>query len=231
VLDGLDALGQDHRVGPLGVGPDAVDDVGRLGGGAAPQQPHVQLDQVGADERQHGQAGRRGPDVVQGRVAGHRPLGDLDDHPQAGLAGLDDLVEVVGAGDAEGDRLGVDEQGQGRAESAADGPGEGGRPAGPVELGHPARPPGGAEHGRRRLQGRAHRPPGQRLVAEDVTVVEIDHGLEDRLHGPLVEDPAEVLGRRRGGMGDSRRTHGGLIDHWPAGLSDPDDRSEREERP
>jgi hypothetical protein len=77
VLDGLDALGQDDGVGPLGVRPDAVDDVGRLGGGAALQQPHVQLDQVGADEWQHGQAGRRGADVVQG-------------HAPAGLAGLGD---------------------------------------------------------------------------------------------------------------------------------------------
>jgi hypothetical protein len=27
-----------------------------------------------------------------------------------------------------------------------------------------------------------------------VALVEVDHGLEDRLHGPLVEDPAEVVG-------------------------------------
>jgi hypothetical protein len=50
VLDGLDALGDDHGVGPLGLGPDGVDDVGRLDGGPALEQPHVQLDQIGADE-------------------------------------------------------------------------------------------------------------------------------------------------------------------------------------
>jgi hypothetical protein len=99
VLDGLDALGHDHRVGPFGLGPDRVDDVGRLGGGPALEQAHVQLDQVGAHERQHGQGGRGGPDVVQGhpaaglaglghggqqpsRVAAQGPLGHLDHHPQ-----------------------------------------------------------------------------------------------------------------------------------------------------
>jgi hypothetical protein len=51
-----------------------------------------------------------------GQDDGVGPLGDLDDHPQAGLAQLDGLLEVVGAGHPEGDRLGVDEQGQGRAE-------------------------------------------------------------------------------------------------------------------
>jgi hypothetical protein len=66
VLDGLDALGDDHGVGPLGLGPDGVDDAGRLGGGAPLEQAHVQLDEVGADEREHGQGGRGGPDVVQG---------------------------------------------------------------------------------------------------------------------------------------------------------------------
>jgi hypothetical protein len=178
VLDGLDALGDDHGVGPFGVGPDGVDDVGRLGGGAALEQPHVQLDGVGADERQHGQAGRGGADVVQGhppaglaglghggqqagRVAGHGPLGDLDDHPQPLLAQLDGRPEVLGAAGPERHRLGVDEQGERRAQAGLGGPGEGGRPAGPVQLGHPPRPPGGAEQGRRRLQGRAHRASGQ----------------------------------------------------------------------
>ena len=178
VLDRLDALGDDQGVGPLGLGPDGVDDMGRLGGRPALEQAHVQLDQVGADEGQHGQAGRRGADVVEGdapagpaglgdggqqpgRVAGHGPLGHLDDHPQAVLAELDGRTQIVGAGDAEGDRLGVDEQGQGRDQPAAAGLGEGGRPADPVQLGHPTRPPGRPEQGRGRLQGRPHRPPGQ----------------------------------------------------------------------
>jgi hypothetical protein len=52
--------------------------------------------------------------------------------------------------------------------------------------------------------------------ADDLAVVQVDQGLEDRLHGPLVQDPAEVLHRRRGGMGDSRRAHAGLIDQRPA---------------
>ncbi|HEV8425999.1 MAG TPA: hypothetical protein VGS14_12560 [Actinomycetes bacterium] len=65
VLDGLDALGDDGGVGPLGLGPHRVDDVGRLGGGAPLEQPQIQLDQVGPHERQHGQAGRRGADVVE----------------------------------------------------------------------------------------------------------------------------------------------------------------------
>jgi hypothetical protein len=101
-----------------------------------PEQPHVQLDQVGADERQHGQGGRGGADVVQGhppagpaglgdggqqpgRVADQGPLGHLDHHPQAPLGLLDGRLEVVGAGDAQRDRLGVDEQGQRRAQPAA----------------------------------------------------------------------------------------------------------------
>ena len=239
VLDRLDALGDDQGVGPLGLGPDGVDDMGRLGGRPALEQAHVQLDQVGADEGQHGQAGRRGADVVEGdapagpaglgdggqqpgRVAGHGPLGHLDDHPQAVLAELDGRTQIVGAGDAEGDRLGVDEQGQGWDQPAAAGLGEGGRPADPVQLGHPTRPPGRPEQGRGRLQGRPHRPPGQGLVAEDVAALQVDEGLEQRLHGPLVEDPEEVLHRRREGVGDSRRTHGDLIDHRPAQVEPPE---------
>jgi hypothetical protein len=98
--------------------------VGRLGRGPALEQAHVQLDRVGADERQHGQAGRGGADVVEGhapaglaglgdggqqpgRVAGDRPLGHLDDHPQLAPAQLDGRSEIVGAGHAEGDGLGV----------------------------------------------------------------------------------------------------------------------------
>jgi hypothetical protein len=57
VLDGLDALGDHHRVGPFRLGADGVDDVGRLGRGPALEQAQVQLDDVGADEREHGQAG------------------------------------------------------------------------------------------------------------------------------------------------------------------------------
>jgi hypothetical protein len=40
-------------------------------------------------------------------------------------------------------------------------------------------------------------------------------------HGPLVEHPTEVLGGRRGRMGDSWRTHGGLIDHRTTEVEPP----------
>jgi hypothetical protein len=49
-----------------------------------------------------------------------------------------------------------------------------------------------------------------------MAALQVDQGLEERLHDPLVEDPAEVLLRRRGGVRDSRRKHGGLIDHRAA---------------
>ena len=102
-----------------------------------------------------------------------------------------------------------------------DGLGEGGRPAGPVQLGHPAGPPGGLEQGRRRLQGRAHRPPGQGLVADDMAVVQVDQRLEDRLHGPDVQDPGEILHRAGAGGGGSGRRHGRLIDRRRARVERP----------
>jgi hypothetical protein len=49
-----------------------------------------------------------------------------------------------------------------------------------------------------------------------VAGLEVDQGLEQRLDGPLVEDPAEVLGGRRGRVGDFGRAHGGLIDRHPS---------------
>jgi hypothetical protein len=36
-----------------------------------------------------------------------------------------------------------------------------------------------------------------------MAVLEVDQRLEQRLDGPLVQDPAEVLHRGRRGMGDS----------------------------
>jgi hypothetical protein len=54
-----------------------------------------------------------------------------------------------------------------------------------------------------------------------VAGLEVDQRLEQRLDGPLVQDPAEVLRRRRGGVGDFGRAHGGLIDHHPARVEPP----------
>jgi hypothetical protein len=49
----------------------------------------------------------------------------------------------------------------------------------------------------------------------------VDRRLDQRLHGPRVEDTAEVLLRGRGGVGDSGRGHGGLIDHRTARVERP----------
>ena len=46
-------------------------------------------------------------------------------------------------------------------------------------------------------------------------------GVARRLDGPLVQDPAEVLHHGRGGVGNSKRAHGGLIDRRPARVERP----------
>ena len=100
VVLGLDPLGEDQRAGPLRLGVDRVDDFGDLLRGAVVQQFQVELDHVGAQERDQGERARVGADVVEGDpgaapaqvlgqrdqvggVVGEGALGQLDDQREA----------------------------------------------------------------------------------------------------------------------------------------------------
>jgi hypothetical protein len=212
----LDALGEHHRAGALGVRVDRVHDLGDRGAGAFLYQPQVQLDHVGAQQRHERQGHRLGADVVHrdapadradpldraqqlGRAGGQCPLGDLQDHPQPARGGLRDGEQVLQGRAVEHLRLDVDEQGQRCLQAGGQRAGERRVAAGGVQLGEPAGLAGSGEELIRALE-RALRPAGQGLVGDHAAGVELDDGLEDAAHRPVPQDVVD--GRRGSGRGD-----------------------------
>jgi len=216
---GLDPLREHDRAGPLRVGVDRVHDLGDRRAGPLLHQPQVELDHVGAQQRQEGQRHRLGADVVHGdapaeaahpldrpqqlgRARRQRALGDLQHDPQLSRRLLGDREQLGQRSGAEHLRLDGDEHRQRRDQPGPDGAAEGGDAARAVQLGEPAGRAGGGEQRVGPLE-RALRTAGQRLVGDDGAGVELD----DRL-----EDAADAAGGEGGGDGGGEGgVHGGEI--------------------
>jgi hypothetical protein len=212
VLLRLDPLGEDGGARLVGVGADRAHDRGGLGAERLLDEAHVELDDVGAQERHEGDRAPVGTDVVEceapaaaaqgrdraqqlGRAVGEAPLGDLGDDGQLARGALQ-----RGRGDVrhgvEDIRLDVHEQ-RGRGVERAEGAIDGGRAAGAVEVGGGTLGRRGAEQRAGRLERRADRAAGQGLVGDDAPVGQGHDGLVDGAHAAGSED----VGERRGGGG------------------------------
>jgi hypothetical protein len=156
-----------------------------VGGVAAGQQPEVELDHVGIQERHDRERAAVGAHVVErdappalaqaGERAQHdvgllgeRALGDLHHEGRAAQGRIGD-VELQGA------RVRVQEQGEGRAERGLAGLLERGGAARAIDL----REPAVLARGREQRAGRgAVRRPRERLVADHGPVAQVDDRLE-----------------------------------------------------
>jgi hypothetical protein len=111
------------------------------------------------------------------RILEHMVLGDLDHDLQVRSGPAGQELQTLGRLDAERRRHGVDEQRCRRAHTAVQRALEGRRSARPVELGRQVVLRCGAEELRRRGQRRLAA--DQRLVADDIQAVDVDHRLID----------------------------------------------------
>ena len=120
----FDALGEQYRPGPFRVGHDGGHRPAQLAIRAVLDEPHVELHDVGLDDRQEGQRRRIDPDVVERDqpaafarrddageelcgCIGDGSFGDLE-HDRA-LPGRGDGGGPLDEGGVEGRRLDVDE--------------------------------------------------------------------------------------------------------------------------
>ena len=205
LLLGVDPLGQHGGEALLGLGADRGDDPRHVLGLAVAQQPQVELDHVGIEHRHQRERARVGADVVERdapaepaqlreraqqrlRALGQRALGDLHDEREAGARRVGQVV-------LERARVGVDEQAERRAEAALDRAGQRGLAARAVELGDAALL---ARGGEQRL-GRGEPVPaaaaGQRLVADDAAVAQVEDRLVDGLDVRGIEDAQRTVFR------------------------------------
>ena len=96
---GFDALGHDRRAAALALRPDGAHDLRDVGGWAFLDEPQVELDHIGAQQRHERERAHVGAHVVErdapaersharhlaeqlGGASGERALGDLDEGPQ-----------------------------------------------------------------------------------------------------------------------------------------------------
>ena len=153
------------------------------------EQAQVELDHVGIEDRHQRQRARVGADVVERdapaepaqlgerpqqrlRALGQRALGDLHDEREAGARRAGQVV-------LERARVGVDEQAERRAEPALDRAGQRGLAAGAVELGDAPVLAGGGEQRFGRGEPVAPAAAGERLVADDAAVAQVEDRLVD----------------------------------------------------
>ena len=101
LLGRLDALGEQDGAGALGLGVDGVDDRGDRGRGVLLDEPQVELDDLGGDERHQRERAAVGADVVEGdRHAGPAQGVDAGEHlggavGQRALGELEHDVELL----------------------------------------------------------------------------------------------------------------------------------------
>jgi len=194
---GFDAFGEECGSGAGGFGGHRGEDLDGSGVGGGVGEAQVELDDLGAQERQQRQAGRGGTNIVQGDppplgpgpldcaeqpgdVAGEVSFGELDhDRQPAGRR-----QGRGGAGRWRGVERGgfdVDEQLQCRGEVGLNRPVERRYPARPVQLAQRALGAGGSEQRVRGVKVGALGPAGQCLVADDRPGLQMDHGLIQRV--------------------------------------------------
>jgi hypothetical protein len=194
VVLGLDTLGEDGGAGRLGVGRNGVGHAGARQAGAGLHEAQVELDDVGAQDREQRERAGIGADVVKCDATA-RGAQALDDPQQlcwaAGQVALgelghdDELAQrpadepLVALGHAVPDRPGLDvheERGR-RAQACLQRPAHGGGAAGPVQVDDPPGSRRGAEQLGRHRQRRALGAAGERLVSDDRAGVEVDDRL------------------------------------------------------
>ena len=214
LLGVLDPLGEHRRAGALGLGHDGVDDAGA----ARPRELalHEALSSLITSGRSSGiSAIDRGstptsssampqprlryiatkPSRPAGSASSARSVSSTVQRSSAEERGAH-LGQEGGTGAASGSGLDVDEQLLAAPEPGGDRAVDGGGPADVIEVGGAAQARGGAEEGVGRHQGRALRPAGQRLPADDRLGVEVDDGLEDRADRARGDDGLELLALR-----------------------------------
>jgi hypothetical protein len=189
----LDPFGEDDRAGPLAVRHDGRHDRRLIRRRPLAHQRHVQLDDVGRQEREQRERRRVGADVVEGdapstvtcplhqpeqfgRPAHEGPLRQLQDHAQPDARRPEHGRRIGRPRRAE--RLGFDvhEQGHITAEADVERPAQRRQAAGPVELSGAPREPGRSEHcvwSRARQLG----PAGKGLERDDLAIGQVDDRL------------------------------------------------------